>query len=393
MPDGPDTPTLTLRLVESIAEIPAVDWDACNGPDAPFTSHSFLRILEESRSVGGGTGWMPHHMTVRDGAGRLVGCAPLYLKAHSYGEYVFDQSWANAWERAGGRYYPKLQLAVPFTPVTGRRLLLHPEAPAGVAGAMIAALARITGNNDLSSVHVTFPTAAEVEQFRDAGWLIRMGVQFHWENSGYRDFEDFLAAFSSRKRKTVRKERRQVAESGVEVATLTGGDLTPEHWDAFHRLYLATSDRKWGWAYLTRDFFHRLGAEMAESVVLVMARDPLGPEGGWIGGALNLLGGDTLYGRNWGGAGDHPFLHFEACYYRAIDFAISRGLKRVEAGAQGHHKIQRGYLPVPTWSAHYLPDPGFRRAVANALTQERTAMEAELAELSTESPYRQGSEE
>jgi len=383
MPDGRDTP-LTLGVVGGIAAVDAADWDACAGSANPFLTHAFLRLLEESGSVGGDTGWTPQHLTARDGDGRLVGCAPMYLKTHSYGEYVFDHAWADAFQRAGGRYYPKLLVAVPFTPVPGPRLLIRPDAADGVQGAMMSGLATIAERNGISSVHVTFPTAAEYEAFGRAGWLQRLGTQFHWENRGYTGFDDFLAAFSSRKRKQVKKERREVAESGVEVLSLTGADIRPEHWDAFDRLYRATSDRKWGWPYLTREFFHRLGTEMADKVLLVMARD----DGRWVGGALNLIGADTLYGRNWGSAGEYPYLHFECCYYRAIDFAIERGLARVEAGAQGQHKIQRGYLPVPTYSAHWITHPGLRRAVNDFLVRERVAMELEIAALAEESPFR-----
>ena len=385
MPDGREpAATLTIALVERIDAIPAAEWDRLAGPDNPFVGHAFLRLLEESGSVGPKTGWEPRHLTARDAAGRLVGAVPLYLKGHSYGEYVFDHAWANAWERAGGEYYPKLQAAVPFTPVTGPRLLTAADSPTGTAEAMAGALRSIAGDNDLSSVHVTFPTEAEYDLLGRQGWLQRLGTQFHWENKGYAGFDDFLAGFASRKRKAVKKERREVAESGVEVLTLTGADLKAEHWDAFYRFYTATSDRKWGWAYLTEDFFHRLGQTMPDRVVLVMARDG----GRWVAGALNLLGTDTLYGRNWGCAGDYRFLHFEACYYRAIDFAIERGLKRVEAGAQGQHKIQRGYLPVPTYSAHWIPNPGFRRAVAEFLAREREAMAEEMRLLAEESPFR-----
>lgn len=385
MPDGREPPSsLTLRLVPRIAEVGADEWDALAGPDNPTVSHAFLHLLEESGSVGKGTGWTPQHLTLRDGAGTLLGAMPLYLKSHSYGEYVFDHAWAAAWERAGRAYYPKLQSAVPFTPVTGPRLLVRPQAPEGTAEAMLRGLEQIARTNGLSSVHVTFPTAEEYELAGRAGWLQRLGRQFHWENRGYGSFDDFLGALSARKRKAVRRERREVAESGLVLHSLTGDALRPEHWDAFHRLYMATSDRKWGWAYLTRDFFHRLGTTMPERVLLVLAED----RGRWVGGALNLIGTDTLYGRNWGSAGEYPFLHFEACYYRAIDFAIARGLKRVEAGAQGEHKIQRGYLPSPTYSVHHIVDPGFRRAVADFLERERAAETEETALLTAESPYR-----
>lgn len=380
----PAAPAVQLRLISAIADVPAAAWDACAGPDNPFVSHGFLRLLEQSGSVGVGTGWQPQHLLAEDAGGRLIGAMPLYVKAHSYGEYVFDHGWADAFERAGGRYYPKLQGAVPFTPVPGPRLLLHPQAPAGLADAMVAALMRITRDNDLSSVHVTFPSPDQIVPFTRAGWLHRTGVQFHWENRGYAGFDDFLEALSSRKRKAVRKERQVVAASGVEVLSLTGKALTSEHWQAFYRLYTATSDRKWGAPYLTARFFTGLGEEMADKVLLVMARDG----GRWVGGALNLIGSDTLYGRNWGSAGDYPFLHFEACYYRAIEFAIARGLKRVEAGAQGHHKIQRGYLPVETHSLHYIVHPGLRRAVADALDRERAVLDQDMAALAAESPYR-----
>jgi uncharacterized protein len=377
-------PALTGRVVGSIADVPAADWDALTGGDNPTVSHAFLRILEESGSAIGESGWSPQHLLLQDPAGRLMAAAPLYLKSHSYGEYVFDHAWAQAWEQAGGRYYPKLQLAVPFTPVPGPRLLLHPQAPASALPTMIRLLERLTAGNDLSSLHVTFPPESEWAQLGAAGWLQRTGTQFHWENQGYRSFDDFLARFNSRRRKAVRKERREVADSGVELVTLTGSDLQAEHWDAFFRCYSATSDRKWGWAYLTQDFFHRLGATMPESVVLILARD----RGEWVAGALNLLGRDTLYGRNWGCIGDYRFLHFEACYYRAIEFAIAHGLKRVEAGAQGQHKIQRGYLPVPTYSAHFIPNPGFRRAIAGFLEREREAVATEMALLAADSPFR-----
>ncbi|QJE72382.1 N-acetyltransferase [Aerophototrophica crusticola] len=389
MSAGPDQPqTLSVALVDRVADVPPADWDACAGTANPFVGHTFLRLLEESGSVGEGTGWGPQHLTVRDAAGRLVGCAPLYVKTHSQGEYVFDHGWANALNQAGGRYYPKLQVSVPFTPVPGPRLLTHAQAPAGTRRAMMDALATIARQNRLSSVHATFTTAEEHEEFGEAGWLQRLGTQFHWENRGYTDFDDFLAAFSSRKRKAVRKERREVADSGLEILSLTGPDLKPEHWDAFDKLYRATSDRKWGSPYLTKRFFHLLGEAMPDKVLLVMARDG----GRWVGGALNLIGADTLYGRNWGGAGEYPYLHFECCYYRAIEFAIEHGLKRVEAGAQGEHKIQRGYLPVPTYSAHYITHPGLRRAVADFLERETPAMEATIQAYGEESPYRKDGE-
>jgi predicted N-acyltransferase len=381
--DG-DPGAIRIEMIEGLAAIRPAEWDALAGKENPFVSHAFLKALEDSHSVGGRSGWTPRHLVARDAAGRLVGAVPLYLKSHSYGEYVFDQGWGQADERAGGRYYPKLQAAVPFTPVTGPRLLIHADAPAGLHGLLAEALVEVTERLGVSSLHITFPPRADYEALGRAGWLQRMGVQYHWENAGYASFDDFLGALSSRKRKAIRKERREVADSTVALHVLTGADLKPEHWDAFYEFYQATSDRKWGWAYLTREFFELLGERMADRVVLVLAKD--GPR--WVAGALNLMGSDTLYGRNWGSRGDYRFLHFEACYYQAIDFAIRRGLSRVEAGAQGEHKIQRGYLPTPTYSLHHIVDAGFRRAVAEFLEREREAVERELELLAEESPYR-----
>lgn len=385
-------PALRFSIVARISDIPAPAWDALL-PDAnPFLRHAFLRLLEESGSVGDESGWLPQHLTLHDGD-RLVGAVPLYVKTHSMGEYVFDQSWAQAYERAGGRYYPKLQVSIPFTPVTGPRLLVAPDRADGDAlrARLINALEHAAQDNGFSSVHVTFANAQDHTALRAAGWLARIDRQYHWENKGYATFDDFLAQLSSRKRKAIAKERRSLTESGLEVLTLSGDQITAEHWDALFRLYNATSDRKWGWAYLTRAFFDGLGATMADSVVLMMGRDPArrGAEQ-WVGAAYNLQGGDRLYGRNWGSAGDYPFLHFEACYYRAIDYAIAHGLRWVEAGAQGEHKIQRGYLPVTTHSAHYIVHPGLRRAIADYLERERPAVAAQTEALMAESPYRQG---
>ncbi len=383
MPDSGDA--LTVRLVEAIGEIEAADWDACAGTASPFTSHAFLAALETSRSATAETGWAPHHLVAEDAGGRIVGVAPLYLKSHSYGEYVFDHGWADAYQRAGGRYYPKFQCAVPFTPVPGARLLARPDGDgAAVRGALIEALRTITERAGLSSAHVTFCTQEEAQAFEGAGWLIRRGFQYHWRNEGYASFDDFLARLNHSKRKTIKRERREVQAQGLDVVMLTAGDLQPAHWDAFFELYIATSDRKWGSPYLTRDFFHRLGAVMPEKVALVLARH----EGRYVGGALNLIGEDALYGRNWGGRGDYPFLHFEACYYQAIDFAIQRGLARVEAGAQGDHKLPRGYLPVQTYSAHWIRDRGFRKAVADFLARESDAIEREMTALGDYSPFK-----
>jgi predicted N-acyltransferase len=372
--DGSDR--LSIKVVERLSKIRAADWDECAGPDNPFVSHAFLDALEASNSACAETGWLPQHLVLEDGNDRLLGAMPMYLKSHSYGEYVFDHGWAEAYERAGGRYYPKLQVAVPFTPVTGNRLLIRPGAPPDAARLLVAAMIEIAQRAKVSSLHVTFPTKSEYELLGEAGFLQRLGRQFHWENRGYRSFDDFLTALNARKRKQIKRERRD-ANEGIEIETLNGGEISARHWDAFFRFYTSTSDKKWGSAYLTREFFDLLGSRMGERVVLVMAKR----DGRYVAGALNLMGKDTLYGRNWGCAGDFPFLHFEACYYRAIDFAIARGLKRVEAGAQGAHKIQRGYLPAPTYSAHWIRDPGFRHAVEDFLKRERRAVENEMEEL------------
>ena len=375
MADGGER--LTVRIVEDLATIPAADWDACAGPDNPFVCHAFLQALEESGSATRETGWLPQHVVIEDSSKRILAAAPMYLKSHSYGEYIFDHGWASGYERAGGRYYPKLVTAVPFTPATGPRLLIRPSAEPEIADTLVAAMVEVAKARKVSSLHVNFPREAEWERLGEAGFLQRLGRQFHWENAGYQRFDDFLEALNSRKRKQIRRERRDSLEGGIEIDTLTGDSLKPEHWDVFYRFYMSTSDRKWGSAYLTREFFDLLHQRMADKVVLIMARK----DGRWIGGALNLLGSDTLFGRNWGCSGDYPFLHFEVCYYRAIDFAIARGLKRVEAGAQGQHKIQRGYLPSPTYSAHWIRDPGFERAVADFCARERRAIESEMEEL------------
>jgi predicted N-acyltransferase len=380
---------VTVKVVPRLAELAAAEWDACAGPDNPFLSHAFLDALETSQSATGETGWLPQHLALEDESGRLLGAVPLYLKSHSYGEYVFDWGWASAYERAGGRYYPKLQCAVPFTPVTGPRLLLRPEAGPEIADTLIAAMVALARRHKVSSLHVTFPTQPEWDRLGAAGFLLRAGRQFHWENEGYPSFEAFLDALNARKRKQIRRERRDALLGGIEIETVNGSDIRGEHWDAFFRFYRATSDRKWGEAYLTRAFFTLIGERLADRVVLVLARQ----NGRYIAGALNLVGGDTLYGRNWGCIGEHPFLHFEVCYYRAIDFAIARGLKRVEAGAQGEHKIQRGYLPAPTYSAHWVRDPGFARAVEDFLVRERRAIADEIEHLEEAlSPFKRETE-
>ena len=384
MPDGADLHTV--KSLPSIHEITPEDWNACAGPDDPFVSHAFLAALEDSSSVSVKTGWTPRHLVAHDGSGRLMACTPAYLKTHSYGEYVFDWSWADAYERAGGRYYPKLQVAVPFTPIAGNRLLVREGAPAAAVDVLAGALIQLAQRLGISSVHVTFPTEAQWAHLGQRGFLLRIGHQFHWHNRGYRDFDDFLAALSSRKRKAIRKERKGVADHGVSVRTLVGGDIQERHWDAFYRFYRNTHDRKWGHAYLNRKFFHLLGDRLRDRVVMVVAERAGGET---VAGALNLRGANALYGRYWGCVEDYRFLHFEACYYRAIDFAIAAGLERVEAGAQGPHKVQRGYLPVRTYSAHWIADPGFRSALARYLAAERHAVDEEMARLSAASPYRQ----
>jgi uncharacterized protein len=377
---------ITVEVHAALAEIPKAAWDACAGGINPTVSYAFLSALEDSGSTSSRTGWAPQHLSISSPNGAIVGVVPFYAKSHSYGEYVFDYGWADAYERAGGRYYPKLISAIPFTPVAGPRLLTHPDAPSLTRDHLITAMVELCNRRRLSSVHVTFPEWRDVEAFSAAGFLQRVGQQFHWTNNGYRDFDDYLTALNSRKRKAVKKERREAVTGGIEIDVLTGSDLKTVHWDAFYRFYLATSDRKWGQAYLNRKFFEMIGDRMADNIVLVMARR----NNKYVAGALNLLGKDTIYGRNWGSYGDYKFLHFECCYYRAIEFAISRGLKHVEAGAQGSHKLQRGYLPVPTYSAHWIPDSGFRRAVAQFLARERDMVERKIEYLSEEfSPFRQ----
>jgi predicted N-acyltransferase len=398
------TQELRIRIAASLAEIPAVDWDACAAelqlrvseeeaaapcppahPANPFVSHAFLSALEQSDAVGGRTGWQPRHLVAESEAGDIVGAAPCYLKSHSKGEYVFDHGWADAFERAGGHYYPKLQVAVPFTPVTGPRLLARPGPLADkVRLALGDALAEITRQSGLSSAHVTFLGRTEWEALRQRGYLQRTDQQFHWENAGYGSFDDFLAALNSRKRKTIRRERREALEPGIEIHVLTGSDLTEAVWDAFFAFYMDTGSRKWGRPYLTRAFFSRIGETLADRILLIMARR----NRRWIAGAINFLGADTLYGRNWGAIEHHPFLHFEVCYYQAIEYAIANQLKRVEAGAQGEHKLARGYLPHTTYSAHYIAHPGLRRAVADYLSRERAYVEATGEELAASGPFR-----
>lgn len=380
---------VALTVHPSIAEIPAAEWDACAGDINPTLSYTFLQAMEESGSAIARTGWAPQHLSLADAGGRVIGIVPLYLKSHSYGEYVFDYGWADAYERAGGQYYPKALSGVPFTPVPGPRLLVAPDAPPDTRSVLIAGLVEFTRQRGISSLHINFPEDADADALFDAGFLKRMGQQFHWTNDGYKTFDDYLAALNSRKRKAVNKERREALGAGLDIDVLTGADLQPKHWDAFYRFYLATSDRKWGSAYLNRKFFALIHERMADKIVLVMARH--GQE--YVAGAFNILGRETIYGRNWGSYGDYKMLHFECCYYRAIEFAIDHGLKRVEAGAQGPHKLQRGYLPVPTYSAHYIPDPNFRRAVAQFLARERDMVEQKIEGLAEYSPFRHAADE
>ncbi|MGH7056570.1 MAG: GNAT family N-acetyltransferase [Acetobacteraceae bacterium] len=380
MPDG--TQALSLTLHSRIADIPPDEWDACAGAGNPFVSHAFLAILEESGSANARTGWLPQHAVLRDRAGAIAAVAPMYAKSHSYGEYVFDHGWAHAFERAGGAYYPKLQVAVPFSPVPGPRLLRHPASTVPLA-ALATAFETACRELDLSSVHVTFCTEREWSALGAAGWLQRIGMQFHWHNDGFATFEDFLGSLSSRKRKVIRRERRDAA-AGLRLRCLRGSEIEPRHWQAFYGFYASTVDRKWGSAYLTKHFFPLLSERLGDKVVLMLAEQGEKP----VAGALNLLGADTLYGRNWGCRGEWPFLHFELCYYQAIEFAIAHKLARVEAGAQGQHKIQRGYLPEKTYSAHWIAHPGLRRAVADFLESERQEIACEMAALGELSPYR-----
>lgn len=378
MDGAPDKLELTLH--RSIHEIVAADWDRLGGSSNPFVSHGFLAAMEDSGSVGGRSGWHPYLLALRGADGALLAAAPTYAKTHSYGEYVFDHGWAHALEQAGGQYYPKLQVASPFSPVPGPRLLMAPGVdPALLANGLELAAKQI----GCSSVHATFCTEPEWTALGRVGWLQRTGVQYHWHNRDYRTFEDFLAALAARKRKSIRRERRDAA-AGLDIRILRGPDLGRREWRAFHEFYLSTVDRKWGGAYLTEKFFPLLGDRLTDRVVMVMAFRAGKP----IAAALNLLGTDALYGRNWGAIEDIPFLHFELCYYQAIDFAIAHNLARVEAGAQGQHKIQRGYLPSLTYSAHWIEHPGFSRAVSDFLDAERSAIADEMAMLGEQSPYR-----
>jgi hypothetical protein len=379
-----------VRVCRRISEIGKAAWDGCATNPAhlgnPFVLYDFLDGLEATGCAVERTGWGPQHLAVEDEAGEVAAVMPLYLKSHSQGEYIFDHAWADAYERAGGRYYPKLLSAAPFTPATGPRMLIRPDVdPNEARGYLVGGALSLCERYGVSSFHVNFPMEAEWRWMGDQGMALRQGQQYHWNNAGYRDFEEFLGALSSGRRKTIRRERRE-AQAGLEIACLTGGDLTEDHWDAFFAFYMDTGSRKWGRPYLTRAFFSELGERMADRVLLVMARRG----GQWIAGALNLIGDEALYGRNWGCIEDVPFLHFELCYYQAIEWAIGRGLKRVEAGAQGQHKIARGYLPTPVYSAHYIADPALRGPVERFVEQERAMLQGEMEWLSEEfSPFKQ----
>ena len=387
---------VVVRVTQRIADVPAEDWDVCatgtNASDStsirppnPFISHAFLKALEDSGSATRESGWLPQHLLYEDGGGRLQACMPCYLKSHSQGEFVFDHGWAEAFMRAGGHYYPKLQASVPFTPVTGPRLLVRAGADRiGCETVLLEAGVTLAQTLDVSSLHLTFMTRDEWELAGRIGYLQRTDQQFHWLNDGYNSFDDFLGALSSRKRKAIRKERRAALSEGIEIEWITGGDLTEAHWDIFFAFYMDTGERKWGTPYLTRECFSLLGETMADELLLVMAKR----DGEYIAGALNIIGADTLYGRYWGATEMHDFLHFEVCYYQAIDYAIEHGLARVEAGAQGGHKLARGYLPVETYSAHYIADPSLARAVSDYLARERQAVTEEAALLAEETPYR-----
>ena len=381
---------MKIEILASMEQVPARDWDSCanplGNPYNPFISHGFLSALEKSDSATRKTGWLGRHLVLKDDAGSVQGVAPVYLKSHSMGEYVFDHAWADAFQRAGGRYYPKLQVAVPFTPVSGPRLMAPtPE----LRALLLAGLRQLAGETDASSVHITFMPEQDWRELGAAPWLKRTDTQFHWFNKDYATFDAFLADLSSRKRKNIRKEREAVRAAGITCEWVTGSDITEAHWDAFFAFYMDTGSRKWGSPYLTRRFFSLIGASMAERILLVFARR----RGRIIAGALNFIGSEALYGRNWGANEQHQNLHFEACYYQAIDFAIARKLSRVEAGAQGPHKLARGYVPTSTHSLHYLAHPGLSRAVADYLEHERQAVAEDQSALAEHAPFRNAGED
>ena len=383
---------LTIKVVPSIHDIDPDQWDACANVDAinanPFVRHAFLSALEDSGSVTARSGWQPQHLSVESAGGAILACAPLYLKEHSYGEYVFDWGWANAYERAGGSYYPKLQCSVPFTPATGPRFLVRrdwtPEKAGGLKRMLLGGMIELADRLDVSSLHITFQDDDDIAITANAGLLQRIGQQFHWKNENYESFDAFLEALSSRKRKNIRKERDKAHSSGIKIYPVTGSELSTSHWDAFYRFYSMTSDRKWGQAYLTRSFFDLLSERMADQIVLFMGEE----DGELVCGAFNLLGGDTLFGRNCGTEVHYPMLHFEGCYYQAIDFAIEHRLAWVEAGAQGPHKLQRGYMPRKTYSAHWIADGGFREAVRQYLDHEGRAIDEDVEAMAKLGPFK-----
>ncbi|KIC16609.1 GNAT family N-acetyltransferase [Leisingera sp. ANG-DT] len=382
---------IEIRVLASLSQITAGEWDACACPEAaaggraldPFTTHRFLSALEDSGSVGPGTGWQPQYLTAYQ-EGRLIACAPLYAKGHSQGEYIFDHNWAHAYEQAGGHYYPKLQIAVPFTPATGRRFLVRPGFDGIGHSALLQGAVQLAADNNLSSLHVTFCTQDEARLGEEMGLMLRTTQQFHWQNDGYADFEAFMRALSSRKRKNIRKERMQAQCFGGDIRVVQGDDLRPEHWDAFWEFYQDTGARKWGSPYLTRQFFDIAHRTMADDMALILAER----NGRYVAGALNFIGRETLYGRYWGCVEQHPCLHFELCYYQAIELAIALGLDRAEAGAQGEHKLARGYMPCQTHSLHWIGDPGFAGAVGRYLEAERAATEEEIEILTDYGPFR-----
>jgi len=398
---------ITLEAVPSISSIPAEDWNACANPEEtsngvettassdhskpaynPFVSHAFLTALEDSGSATARTGWGPRHLIARV-SDKIVGVVPCYLKSHSRGEYVFDRGWAEAYERAGGRYYPKLQVSVPFTPATGPRLLVRDGLDReAIASALASGLIALCGVSKASSIHVTFAREAEWRLLAQHEFLQRTDQQFHWRNQGFASFDDFLATLNSRHRKSIKRERRDALADGITIHWLTDNDLTEQVWDAFFDFYMETGSRKWGRPYLTREFFSLIGESMAKDVLLVMARR----NNRWIAGAINFIGSNTLFGRNWGAVEHYPFLHFEVCYYQAIEFAIKHRLMAVEAGAQGEHKIARGYLPQTTYSAHFITDPGLRRAIGDYLKRERAYVAEAGRELAELGPFRKDAE-
>ncbi len=398
MPDS--SGQLRVRIIENIDAVQAGQWDACANPTElpsgeeipanPFLSHAFLLALEKSGSAADHAGWAPRHIVLESPDGTLLGAIPMYLKSHSYGEYVFDHAWADAYHRAGGQYYPKLQVCVPFTPAPGRRILVRPHSNgAQHRDALIRASTEIAEKSGVSSIHFTFLEKDEWETLGASGFLQRTDYQFHWLNQGFQNFDDFLKSLNSRKRKQIRKERREAVANGIEIEMLTGDAIKEAHWDAFYKFYLNTSRSRWGQPYLTREFFSLIGAAMPDKIALVMcSRD-----GRPIAGAINFIGGEALFGRNWGCIEEHPFLHFEACYYQAIEFAIARGLQRVEAGAQGAHKLARGYLPNLTYSAHWIKDPRLRDAVRQYLAQERAHVIEDSHILAGHSPFRRNEQE